>query len=478
MEGEEISSQEDSAVSMGERLRKWMSWGFLVTALAIYVIFNLSLRNGMLNAFFYDTNFLVGQGADFFSYYQAGNNALNGINVYTIPDSLAVPYLYPFRYLPYFAYIFGIIINLVPALLSYWLWVCFLAGLVCVAALRTRSLAKALGRPDWEGRIAMGIWFVFSPIYIELFVGQVTLIAGILMFFALTSSSLVKGQDSQKSITIFWVLSALTKTIPYFIAPVLLAAGKVRTVLVAVIVTIIAIVAVPAGLEFLQYFLAFNTARATNVTPYPGDHSLKMLLYYLLGESSTNFSSITILLIVFFIGLAIFATLFSRDVWSCIGLFCTSYFFIMLDVWEHHYTFLIPLLVLAWIRGRPEDKARWVPFVLALLMSIPMMPIVEYLSGVGPGVHPINWSIEWQIIYHSSKVVPALIFYIWLMMTALRSPRSGSGLESILDIFRYAWIGLITGSTPTIEQGILIRKERESEIEEEGMIISPKELLD
>ena len=446
-------------MSMREWLRKWMSWGFLVIALAIYVIFNISLRNGTLNELFYDTNFLVGQGADFFSYYQAGNNALNGINVYTVPDSLAVPYLYPFRYLPYFAYTFGVILNLVPALLSYWLWVGFLAGLVCTAALRTRSLAKALHRPDWEGRIAMGMWFVFSPIYIELYVGQVTLIAGILMFFALTSSSLVKGQDSQKLITIFWVLSSLTKMIPYFIAPVLLAAGRVRTVLVAVIITIIAIVAVPAGLEFLQYFLAFNTARATNVTPYPGDHSLKMLLYYLLGESSTNFSSITILLLVFFIGLAIFATLFSRDVWSCIGLFCTSYFFIMLDVWEHHYTFLIPLLVLAWIRGRPEDKARWVPFVLALLMSIPMMPIIEYLSGVGLGVHPINWSIEWQIIYHSSKVVPALIFYGWLMITAIRYPRVDGGPEGILDIFRNAWNNLISGNNPAVKAGILIRSE-------------------
>ena len=137
---------------MGGWFRTWMSWGFLTIAIIIQVIFLSSLWTGLLNPFFYDTKYIVGQGADFFSYYQAGHNVLNGLDVYTIPDSPVVPYLYPFRYLSYFAYSFGVILNFAPPLLAYWFWVGVLTVALWLAVLRTRSLAKTLNRPDWEGR--------------------------------------------------------------------------------------------------------------------------------------------------------------------------------------------------------------------------------------------------------------------------------------------------------------------------------------
>ena len=458
------------------RLRRGLSWGFLTIAIVIQIQFLFSLDTGWLNSLFYDTQYLVGQGPDFFSYYQAGNNVLNGLDVYALPDPLAVPYLYPFRYLPYFAYSFGVVINLVDPISGYWIWVGVLIFSVWLAAFQTRSVAKKLNRPDWEGHVGMGLWFMFTPIYIELYVGQVTLIAGILMFFALTTPSLVDGLKTRGTMVISWTVGALTKTIPYFIAPVLLAAGRVRTVLVAVIVTLVAIVAVPSGLEALQYFVDFNSARNSWITPYPGDHSLKMLLYYLFGEQSRDASVITILLIIFFLGLASFATLYSRDVWSCAGLFSVSYFFIMLDVWEHHYTFLIPLLVLAWIRGGSEDRARWVPVVMALVMSIPAIPVIQMLLGISTEVHPIDWGLTWQIIYHSSKVVPALIFYVWLLITAFRYPRADNDVDCFLDPFRNAWNGLITGSNPIAEGGILGLRESESENEDSKTTTFPLQL--
>jgi hypothetical protein len=452
-------------------MRRWMSWGFLTIALVIHVVFISSLGTGMLNSLFYDTSYLVGQGADFFSYYQAGYNVLNGFDCYAIPDPLVVPYLYPYRYLPYFAYSFGVVINLAPPLLAYCFWVGVLTVSVWLAALRTRSLAKALHRPDWEGRIGMGMWFVFSPIYIELYLGQVTLFAAILMFFALTTPSFVDGRKARRgTMTIFWTASGLTKLIPFFIAPVLLGAGRVRSVLVAGIVMVLAIVAVPAGLESLQFFLGFNAARTFYIAPYVGSHSLKMLLFYLLGESSGDFRDITGLLVGVFFVLATVATLYSQDVWSCAGLFSMTYFFIMTDVWEHHYTFILPLLVLAWIRGRPEDKARWVPFALVLVMSVPAMPIIAFLSG--SGAHPITWSPIWQIIYHSSKVLPTLIFFGWLLVTAFRSPRANSGLESVVDFYRNAWNGLITGCNPIIEAGIQVRNGKEEEKEDRETVLS------
>lgn len=437
--------------------RRWMSLGFLMIAIVIHIGFISSLWTGMLNWLFYDTQYLVGQGADFFSYYQAGYNVLNGLDCYTIPDTLVVPYLYPYRYLPYFAYSFGVALNLVPPDIAYWLWVGVLTVFVWLAAFRTRALAKALHRPDWEGRVAMGMWFVFSPVYIELFLGQVTLIAGILMFFALTTPSFVNRGNTRWTMTVSWMTASLTKLIPFFITPVLLGAGRVRSVLVAVLVTLLAIVLVPAGLESLQFFLDFNTARSMYIFPYVGSHSLKMLIFYLIGQYTNDFRVITGLLIGVFLLISIIATLYSRDLWSCAGLLSLTYFFIMTDIWEHHYTFILPLLVLAWIRGRPEDKARWVPLVLVLLLSLPMMPIVAFLSGVGSEVHPITWSPVWQIIYHGSKVVPSLILYVWFLMIATRTPRSDSFIECIRDSFRNAWNDLIKGSNPSMEAGVLIQ---------------------
>ena len=330
---------------------------------------------------------------------------------------------------------------------------------VWLAVLRTRWLAKTLNRPDWESHLAMGLWFVFSPIYIELYMGQVTLVAGILLFFALTTPSLVTGGKSVKgSMTLFWTTGALTKLIPYFTAPVLLGAGRVRAMIAAFIVTVIAIIIVPSGLESLQFFLSFNAARSNYINPYVGSHSLKMLILYLIRQSTSDFTAITGLLIGIFGMLSFFALLYSRDVWSCAGLFSLTYFFIMADVWEHHYTFILPFLVLAWIRGRPEDKARWIPFALALIMSLPIMPMIEILSGYGTSVPPITWEFVWQIVYHSSKVVPTLIFFIWLFLTALRSPRGSNVFEMVSQTFRMIWTDLTVGKNPIVEAGILVRQ--------------------
>lgn len=133
---------------MGGRVRGWMSWSFLTIAIVIYVVFISSLWTGMLNSFFHDTRYIIDQGIDFFAFYQAGNNVLNGLDCYVRPDPLAVPYMFPYRYLPYFAYSFGAILNLAPPIIAYWIWVGILTVSVLLAALRTRSVSKALHRQD------------------------------------------------------------------------------------------------------------------------------------------------------------------------------------------------------------------------------------------------------------------------------------------------------------------------------------------
>jgi hypothetical protein len=96
-------------------------------------------------------------------------------------------------------------------------------------------------------------------------------------------------------------------------------------------------------------------------------------------------------------------------------------------------------------------------------MSIPIIPIIRIISGVDPSIHPIHWSIEWQILLHSSKVVPALFFYFWLMIIASRFPRSKNLLDSFIGIFKNALNGIITGRFPEAEGGILVENNLELE---------------
>lgn len=445
---------------MGGRVAKWMSWVFLAATIVIHLVMVTSLGTGFLHPFFHDTRYMPEPGLDFFAFYQAGTNVLNGLDAFAYPDPLTVPYMFPYRYLPYFAHTFGAVLNLAPPMLSYWSWVAVLIVCVWLAALRTWSVSKSMGKEAWEGRVAMGMWFVFSPIFIELHLGQVTLMAGILVFFALTTPSIVKGKKGNWSLTAFWTGGSLMKLIPFFIAPVLIGAGKARAVVVGLIIFVIGIVAVPAGLEGLLYFLSLNSGQMFYVkTPYIGNHSLKMLLYYLLGEPGSDFLIITGLLLGSFLVVSMAATLYSRDVWVTSGLFSLLYFIIMFDVWEHHYNFLLPFLVLAWLRGSPGSKSRWVPLLLTLIMSVPMLQIAEFLSGIDPGTHPISMDTLWLILYHSSMALPAVIFYGWLLVMAFRSPRSEGFVNSAQEAYMIGWANLVNGDSPTIEKGLVVQND-------------------
>ena len=55
---------------------------FLYIAITIHFIFILSLIFGFLNCLFYDSTYRLGQGSDFYAFYQAGHNVLVGLSPY------------------------------------------------------------------------------------------------------------------------------------------------------------------------------------------------------------------------------------------------------------------------------------------------------------------------------------------------------------------------------------------------------------
>jgi hypothetical protein len=68
---------------------------FLVLGIGVHILFLLSLHSGFLNPVFDDATHCVGQGADFYAVYQAGQNIVDGVSIYLRdPKTLVVPFVW------------------------------------------------------------------------------------------------------------------------------------------------------------------------------------------------------------------------------------------------------------------------------------------------------------------------------------------------------------------------------------------------
>jgi hypothetical protein len=70
-----------------------------IIGLCINLFYFCSTFFDYLDALFYDSVYLDGKALDFFAYYQAGYNALHGLNPYIfVEEYIVVPYSYPYIY--------------------------------------------------------------------------------------------------------------------------------------------------------------------------------------------------------------------------------------------------------------------------------------------------------------------------------------------------------------------------------------------
>jgi hypothetical protein len=160
------------------------SWALLAASALLHLGLLVGWRWQLpLVPYFFDATVLSGgRGLDFYSIYQAGHNARHGLDIYEGDPArvpVVVPYFTPYRYLPVVAYTVGAGLSLLPPLTAYKLWVVVveLALLGCVAA----TYAVTRRDPDLFARLAM-MWLVFSPYYLELFMGQFSLVQAALVW--------------------------------------------------------------------------------------------------------------------------------------------------------------------------------------------------------------------------------------------------------------------------------------------------------
>ena len=415
------------------------SWLILAVAGLLHVGMLIGWRWQLpLVPYFFDATVLSGgRGLDFYSIYQAGYNARHGWDIYEIDPArveIVVPYFTPYRYLPIVAYTVGAGLSLLSPLTAYKLWVVILE----LTLLGCAALTAYITRQDRDraARLA-AMWLVFSPYYLELFMGQFSLLqaALILGMLLLAGRAAAGASNTGWRLDGLWIGSVLWKINTVVFAPVWVRLGRWRGLLAAG--AIVAITTLPYFAVFPAHGrdLILNNFGQAVAGHELGNLGFRQLVFEVLaaagaGAGAQRAAQRAVVAAVGATALALtFLRRAARPV-KLLSLWLAAYFLASPQVWEHHYIMLLPAIVVAY-RARPG------PWLLAmwLLLALPTPFGFIELQPIIAANHDLRaFALEpaWQpIVQHAAKAVPTLgLFGYWvremLRPEAEDTPISGS----------------------------------------------------
>lgn len=400
--------------------------------IAVHLLFLLSLRFGWLNPLFNDTCHRFGPGGDFFSIYAAGVKARAGESVYTVGGHVpTVPYAYAFRYAPLVAYTLGAALSALPAIAAYALWL-----IACeLALLRNIRLTLALAPDRRTGQVAASLWLLFTPYYLELFVGQFTFITASLVFWAY----LGWRDGNRRKADWLWAAAVWLKMMPLLYLPVVLLRGRGKVALATGLTLAGSSIA-----YFCFYPQDWGVFAGTNATETPAGHAgnlgLMAFLYHAVGERQGAYS-LARAAVLAGVGAALAWLTWracqtvrrqSRDAEGrMLALYAgcsATYLLAYKDVWEHHYVLLLPPLALLALRR--ESKWLWLPPFL--ISALPGLFALYDLPGIGYNEDPqVYWRPATSLLHHAGKPVAAL----WLMTGLLAQSLPLAGRAQTAGLF-------------------------------------------
>lgn len=399
-----------------------------ILGIALNLSLIISLKYGFWNNFFYDTWWTKGfKGGDFYAIYQAGNNLIHGISIYeTDPNLIHQTIAFnPYRYLPPPA-ILGAIFNLIfTPQQAYWFWVFFLELLLGLAIYLTWCISPN----KTYFYLSASMWLIFSPFYPELYMGQFSFVQGFLIF--LMGYALIQRRPALFDWS--WFLSILWKTNTALFTPLFIRLKKFKIIIITILTT--AAITIPYFYFYPGSWQKFmiNFGHVNN--SYIGNMGLNQLLFNLLNKASLDLinlwghSYFTISLINYALMFVVVLVTFLKKNFNPLinlALWTTLYFLTYHQVWEHHYTMILPILILVFLTTRS-----WIVFICWLLLALPTpfffffakrtallnAPYgVEFLT-----VYGINFPYWQDIIFHASKVIPTVILFIWLMAFSFKN---------------------------------------------------------
>ena len=402
----------------------FVSVTLLILGIAVHLLFLLSLRFGWLNPLFNDTMHRFGPAGDFFSLYAAGVKARAGESVYTVGGHVeTVPYAYAFRYAPLVAYTLGAALSLLPAITAYAVWL-----IACeLALLRNIRLTLALAPDKRTGYVAAALWLLFTPYYLELFVGQFTFITASLVFWAYLGWAKKGKAENRKAVRTavgLWAAAVCLKMMPLLYLPVTLLRGRWKSALAVGLVLM-----GTSAVYFAHFPRDWAVFVATNLQEAPAGHSgnlgLMAFLYHAVGEKAGPFALLRAAVLCV---LGVCLAWLTYQAWAagrqgekprqeerkeerlltlyaaCSAVYLLGY----KDVWEHHYVLLLPPLVLLAL-GRASVWLWLPPF---LLSALPGLFALYDLPGLGYNEDPqAYWHRDISLLHHGLKPLGPL----WLL---------------------------------------------------------------
>ncbi len=399
-----------------ENFRKKLSWVLLFCGLFVHANFLISLHTGVCDRFFHDATRDYGKGFDFFSIYQAGYNFLHGMSVYFGvrehrfgDEHLVVPYFSGFRYLPVYAYAYGAALNVFPPWLSYWSWISVveLLFLFCI------FLTWKLVRNHTVFRLAASMWLLYSPYYLELYMGQQSFVTVALLF--LMGYGILKNRD--KLFNAAYAGSAVWKLNTLLAAPLLVRMKRFKTLIIIGLIIILTsapyFIAVEGSFpEFASYFKHKLISDGPNSL---GFWALFSVVWKRAGADPSLILPMLKMLANIFILISIIVTFLNLryDPLKLLSMWICTYFIAYRYVWEHHYIMMLPVLVLLFLHTR--DRIVIFTFIFTAIPT----PFVFWNDPSLP-MPQVSWSAFQDIFYHSIKIVPVMVLYAWLVGGEIR----------------------------------------------------------
>lgn len=432
------------------------NWAYCLLSVAVLIHLYMmgSLFWGYLDPLF-DNSHSLPKGIDFFSVYEAGNSVLENRSVYYFDgaDTSVTPHHNPFRYLPIVGYTLALPLNALPAWSAYWSWVALTELLLSANAFVTWRVS---GRSRW-GLVGAAMWFVYTPFYVELYVGQFSFLMATLLL--LTGVGLVRGRELSGGLS--WAVSLVTKSNSALLLPVLARVGWWRSIAGGFALVAVNSVYFAGRIRDLQYFLWINLSQVLDggfgLLDYklrPGEMRFfedpdQRFLQFSSGELGlpalfrngylafeSNASSLPeptgLILVAVIVGVALTATFLPKriDVLALYAIWICS-FFLIYTAWEHHYVMLLPVFALL-VALRPES--RWI--VLGVFVFV-ALPTPYWLINAGTGAElPLAGSLSsvqeswpaWAVVlHHTAKPIPVLVLWghlVWTQLGLVRPLRS------------------------------------------------------
>jgi hypothetical protein len=264
------------------------------------------------------------------------------------------------------------------------------------------------------------MWLCYTPFYLELYMGQFSLVQGALLFLMLLAA---QRDRPGWAFDLPWIGSVLWKQNTALLGPLMVRLKRWRALLL-----LAGLLVLTSGTYFVLY-PGSPQAFMGNLTSAPpwfqlGNLGFRQLVFDAMwstgdvlgiGLGPKPYLAAQWGVVALFLLIPLLLTFLDHrpDTVLHLCLWTTTFFLVYHHVWEHHYVMLLPILVALTMR----TNSPW-PRAIYVLLALPTPFYLIDPQGQVAVLDAMRWTPIrplWQdLAYHASKALPALLLYSWL----------------------------------------------------------------